>query len=101
PADEITAQVFQNAACDFRCWYCFVPFELLAANEARSAWVTASDLVSMFAALSDRPPVIDLTGGQPELVPEWIPSTMDKLESQGLEKDVYLWSDDNLSTDYF
>src|SRR5690349_12409002 len=28
-ADEIRAQAFQNAACNWRCWYCFVPFNLL------------------------------------------------------------------------
>lgn len=101
PADSITAQVFQNAACDWRCWYCFVPFELLSANESRSAWVTADELVSMFAALPDRPPMIDITGGQPELVPEWLVWTMEALEEHGLTEEVYLWSDDNLSNDYF
>src|SRR5919112_262013 len=26
PDDHADAQVFQNAACNWRCWYCFVPF---------------------------------------------------------------------------
>ncbi len=30
--DQLRAQVFQNAVCNWRCWYCFVPFNLLAAN---------------------------------------------------------------------
>lgn len=101
PSDVLVAQAFQNAACNWRCWYCFVPFNLLAADETRSAWVTAQGLVSMFADLPDRPSVIDLTGGQPDLVPEWVPWTMSALEDQGLESQVYLWSDDNLSNDYF
>jgi hypothetical protein len=29
----IRAQVFQNAVCNWRCWYCFVPFNLLNANK--------------------------------------------------------------------
>src|SRR6476620_9616184 len=28
----MAAQVFQNAACAWRCWYCFVPYDLLSAN---------------------------------------------------------------------
>jgi uncharacterized Fe-S cluster-containing radical SAM superfamily protein len=100
PTDILEAQVFQNAACNWRCWYCFVPFSLLAADESRSAWFTAEKLVSMYAKLPDRPRIIDLTGGQPDLVPEWIPWTMQALRSQGLADEVYLWSDDNLSNDF-
>jgi hypothetical protein len=55
----------------------------------------------MYAALPERPPMIDLTGGQPDLAPEWVPWTMDALRAQRLEDSVYLWSDDNLSNDYF
>src|SRR5687767_6400856 len=29
PTDMIQAQAFQNAACNWRCWYCYVPFNLL------------------------------------------------------------------------
>src|SRR4051812_13647853 len=36
PANVLRAQVFQNAACNWRCWYCFVPFDLLAANHKHS-----------------------------------------------------------------
>jgi uncharacterized Fe-S cluster-containing radical SAM superfamily protein len=101
PGTELRAQVFQNAACNWRCWYCFVPFNLLDANEGRGAWVTARDLVARYAAVPDRPPMIDLTGGQPDLVPEWLPWMMDAIQDEGLDKSVYLWSDDNLSNDYF
>lgn len=100
-ADKIEAQVFQNAACNWRCWYCYVPFNMLSANERRGSWVTASDLVSRYLALASRPPMIDLTGGQPDLVPEWVPWMMDALDEAGATGDVYLWSDDNLSNDYY
>lgn len=95
------AQVFQNAACNWRCWYCFVPFNMLTASEQRASWLTADELVELYLAEVDRPPMIDLTGGQPELVPEWVVWTMRSLRERGLEETVYLWSDDNLSTDYF
>ena len=35
----IEAQAFQNAACNWRCWYCYVPFELLAAKEEHADWL--------------------------------------------------------------
>lgn len=99
--DGIEAQVFQNAACNWRCWYCFVPFSLLSANEARSRWVTSDQLVEMYANLQNRPLMIDCSGGQPDLVPEWVPWMMKSLIDKGLAESTYLWSDDNLSNDYF
>src|SRR5438067_1016454 len=46
-ADEIRAQVFQSAACNWRCWYCFVPFKLLSANRAHSAFLGAPELLDL------------------------------------------------------
>lgn len=100
-AEILRAQVFQNASCNWRCWYCFVDFKLLSADPEQSEWVTADDLVGRYLAEPDRPAVIDLTGGQPDLVPEWVPWTMQSLTDRGLADEVYLWSDDNLSNDYF
>jgi uncharacterized Fe-S cluster-containing radical SAM superfamily protein len=99
--DQITAQVFQNAACNWRCWYCYVPFSLLSADEKRSAWLSASELIDLYLGESEKPPMIDLSGGQPDLVPEWVPWIMAELKSRNLQNEVYLWSDDNLSNDYF
>lgn len=45
--------------------------------------------------------MIDLSGGQPDLAPEWVPWMMRALSDAGLSDSVYLWSDDNLSNDYF
>lgn len=100
-AAELRTQVFQNAACNWRCWYCFVDFALLSADPRRGAWLSADELVDLYLAEPDRPPVIDLTGGQPDLVPEWVPWMMGALRDRGLDGMVYLWSDDNLSSDYF
>ncbi|MGG6297895.1 hypothetical protein ACQ4M4_26170 [Leptolyngbya sp. AN02str] len=97
----IRAQVFQSAACNWRCWYCFVPFELLSANRKYSEWMSPSQLIDLYLDQPDPPSMIDLTGGQPDLVPEWVPWMMAELKERGLEHQVYLWSDDNLSNDYF
>ena len=73
PPETIRALVYQNAVCNWRCWYCFVPFNLLAGHASRSRWVTAQQLIELYRALpdEDRPRIIDLSGGQPDLVPEW------------------------------
>lgn len=97
----LRAQVFQNAGCNWRCWYCFVPFDRLAGDPSTSRWMTAGELVESYLAEPDRPHVIDLTGGQPDLVPEWTLWMISALEERGLNRSVYLWSDDNLSTDLF
>jgi uncharacterized Fe-S cluster-containing radical SAM superfamily protein len=98
--DIARAQVFQNAACAWRCWYCYVPYELLGGHQRSAEWKTADELVGLFKAQPDRPHILDLSGGSPDLTPEWVIWTMDALESAGLADSVYLWSDDNLSTDY-
>ncbi|PRY40500.1 hypothetical protein CLV43_106236 [Umezawaea tangerina] len=54
----------------------------------------------MYLALEERPVVLDLSGGQPDLVPEWVVWTMRALIDRGAQDDVFLWSDDNLSNDY-
>lgn len=101
PSEAERAQVFQNSACNWRCWYCYVPFSLLSASEGKSRWVTADELVRLYLAVGDRPLIIDLSGGQPDLTPEWVPWMMGALEAAGISNEVYLWSDDNLSNDYF
>jgi hypothetical protein len=99
PANLVEAQVFQNAACAWRCWYCYVPFNLLSGDERRAEWTTADDLVRRYAALDARPHILDLSGGSPDLTPEWIPWTIEALDRAGIAQTTFLWSDDNLSTD--
>jgi uncharacterized Fe-S cluster-containing radical SAM superfamily protein len=101
PVETLEAQAFQNAVCNWRCWYCYVPFQLLSANLAKSSWLSASDLIELYLQEDIRPKVIDLTGGQPDLVPEWVPWMMEELRDRGIDSETYLWSDDNLGNDYF
>jgi uncharacterized Fe-S cluster-containing radical SAM superfamily protein len=100
PPDKMNALVFQNAACAWRCWYCFVPEELLRADRGHSSWFSADDLVALYTAIPDRPVILDLSGGSPDLVPEWTPWMMRSLQKAGLSDQTYLWTDDNLSTTY-
>lgn len=99
--DMIRAQVFQNAVCNWRCWYCFVDFKLLSGNRQFSEYLSCETLLDYYQEQENPPLMIDLTGGQPDLTPEWIPWMMDALIKRGLDQKIYLWSDDNLSNDYF
>lgn len=99
--DMIEAEVFQIASCNVRCWYCFVPDDLKKASEYSSKWFSASDMIDLFQRDCEGIHVLDLSGGNPELVPEWIYHVMLELEKRKLHEDVYLWSDDTLTTDYF
>ncbi len=101
PPAMLPAQVFQNAVCNWRCWYCFVDFELLSGRQDRSSMLSARELVGLYLAEPARPAMIDLSGGQPDLVPEWVPWMIAALTTTGIADRVFLWSDDNLSNDYF
>jgi uncharacterized Fe-S cluster-containing radical SAM superfamily protein len=94
------AQVFQNAICSWRCWYCFVDYSLLSGDLTKSDFKTCAELVDLYAAEEVLAPVIDLSGGQPDLVPEWALWFADEITRRSMETSVYLWSDDNLSNDY-
>jgi uncharacterized Fe-S cluster-containing radical SAM superfamily protein len=93
------AQVFQLSGCSYRCWYCYVPYRMLSGNESVSEWLSPEEMIDRYLAEIDRPQIIDLSGGSPDLVPEWIAWTMDAIQSRNLSQSVYLWSDDNLSSD--
>lgn len=101
PSEELRMQVFQNAACNWRCWYCFVDFDRLSALPELSAFFTADELLDAYLDEPDRPDAIDLSGGQPDLVPEWILWMIEAIERRSLTDKMFLWSDDNLSNRYF
>jgi hypothetical protein len=82
----INAQVFQNAACNWRCWYCYVPYSLLAANERLGAWLRVDQLIDLYLSEAERPLIIDCSGGQPDLAPEWVPWMMAELCNRGIDQ---------------
>lgn len=96
----LLSQVFQLAACDFRCWYCFVDFSLLSADPKFSEMVSPKHLLQMMLDEQVKSQVVDLSGGQPELVPEYVLWFLQARAELGLEKSHFIWADDNLSTDY-
>lgn len=101
PMFPLRTQVFQLAACNWRCWYCYVDDDRLSADTDVAEFLSCDQLVDMFAQEPDRPDVVDLSGGQPDLAPEWNLWMMQALERRGLRGQVFLWTDDNLSNRYF
>lgn len=99
--DTIETQVFQLAACNVHCWYCFVPDSLKCADLKLSKWFTAEEMVHSYLREAPNIRVMDLSGGNPELAPEWILDSMKTLERLGKTDYIYLWSDDTLTTDFF
>jgi uncharacterized Fe-S cluster-containing radical SAM superfamily protein len=100
PDTTIRAQVFQSSICNWRCWYCFVDYNLLSGNSKYAAFFTCDEMIDLYLAEDNPPPMFDLTGGQPDLTPEWVPWMMESLINKNLSEKVFLWSDDNLSNDY-
>ncbi len=98
--DAMATQIFRDGICNYRCWYCFVDFRYLTGNPQYGSFVTPDRMVEMYQNQSDRPSILYLTGGQPDLLPEWPLWTMKALEKRGLDSSTYLWQDDNLSSDF-
>lgn len=98
PSDSLVAQVFQSSGCNWNCWYCYVPVE--DRTSTGGDLISVTTMVDLFLNEPNRPLMIDLTGGQPDLTPEWTVWFMEELVNRHID-DVFLWSDDNLSTDFF
>lgn len=90
-------QVFQLAGCSWRCWYCYVDDYLLVAQPDAGTYMDAASLIDLYLNQPDPPLVIDLSGGEPELVPEWCFWVLKEIDSRGLRGKVFVWLDDNLS----
>src|SRR6476660_8205378 len=56
-AETLNAQVFQNAVCNWRCWYCFVDFDLLSANKRHADLMTPGDLLDLYLDDPEPPPM--------------------------------------------
>jgi len=97
----MTSQIFQLVTCNWRYWYCYVDYNLLAAKKNCSTWVTTDDLLDLYLQENNCPMIIDLMGGQPDLTPEWIVWMMKTVEKCNFEDNAYLWSDNNLNNNYF
>lgn len=94
----IEVEVFQLSVCNFNCWYCFVDKKLREGNKEFSSFVSPRELLIM-CNRDNVPNVISLSGGQPDIVPEYQLYFLRDREYLELDNKYFLWSDDNLSSD--
>lgn len=93
----------QVAACTpFDCWHCYLDEELKRGKLC--TFVTAAQLVDSFiqqrerdrqAGLEDN--VLRITGGEPFLLPDLILDCLSEIKGRGLDKEVFIWTETNLS----
>lgn len=100
-SDTSRTQLFQIAACNLRCWYCFVDRDLLDCAPERSRLVSPTDMVEQFMQTERPPKVVVLSGGNPGLAPEWALWTLRAMKNAGIADRVFLWSDDNLTVSLY
>lgn len=100
PTDStVRSQVFQLAGCNWRCWYCYVDDVLLEGKASSGSYLSAAEMVEAYLLLPNRPLAIDLSGGQPDLIPEWTLWVLEEIDRRGLRGSVLVWQDDNLSSE--
>ncbi|MDP2301912.1 MAG: hypothetical protein Q8N03_05765 [Ignavibacteria bacterium] len=98
--DLLEVQLFQNSICSWRCWYCFVDEKLLNGDKRYARYMSVNELIQLYLHEKDSPKVIDISGGQPDLIPEWTLHFLKNLQELRKKKQIYIWSDDNLSNEY-
>jgi uncharacterized Fe-S cluster-containing radical SAM superfamily protein len=96
----ISAQV---ALCDFYCWHCYVPDELLRGGK-KTNYTSPKELMDRFVSVrgditkdSYGSNVLRISGGEPFLAPDLILECLEYLRDKGLDKEIFVWSETNLS----
>ena len=92
--------------CPNRCWHCYLPKELFTmSTDARDRWKYCSGEEIVRSFLDQRQAdhrndkksnVLRITGGEPFLLPELIYECLKVLKKEGLEEEVFLWTETNL-----
>lgn len=94
--------IVQVGICNFRCWYCYVDYKFLSGQVTLP--VNADDLVSSFLDIRKKfvnqlypLNVLRISGGEPLLVPDLTLSCLKIIQKMGLEKEVSIKTETNLS----
>lgn len=90
-------QVFHLLGCSWRCWYCYVENKLLSGESKYGQWMTCDELLQLYFEQRDPPDIIDLSGGQPDLVPEWAVWMIEAIKKNGVGNKIHIRSENNLS----
>lgn len=98
--DKLDVQMLEVAKCNLHCWWCYLPDEIRRINDKYMEWFSPKELVDLILRDNKDCKSIYLSGGNPELVPEFVYEFMKELEERKISNDILLWSDDVLTTDY-
>lgn len=98
--DSLPVQTFQLSVCDYRCWYCYVDEPMLSGSQKHAKFISMDELFDVFLAEAPKVNTISLSGGQPDIVPEYSLWFVDTRSKRGRIDDFFIWIDDNLSTDF-
>jgi|GEM_PF-2843133 len=104
--DYNDAFVFQLAACNYCCPFCYVDDRNLNPRGKQVGWFSAKEIIEAFVEYRDKLPMnrIRISGGEPGLVPELWLEVLDQLaiksiSDRSLQK-VFVYADTNLSGYY-
>ena len=100
-AGSYTSQVFQVAMCDLHCWYCFVDKSNRNGSNMSSKYLSANELLDLCIDNGEYPKNIDISGGSPDLVPEFVLWILEAVEQRGLKGKISIWVDSNLNSKYY
>lgn len=96
-----SSQVFQVAVCDLHCWYCFVDKSNRSGASVTSRYMSPAELLDLCCEDGKYPDNIDISGGSPDLVPEFTIWMLEEIEKRGLKGKISVWVDSNLNGEYY
>lgn len=94
--------IVQIGICNFRCWYCYVDYELLSGRKV--LYLTADAIVSQFLEQRQHAKsegkewnVLRISGGEPFLAPDLILDCLRIIKQLHLDRDICIKTETNLS----
>jgi len=111
PEECNAAFLGQINGCNLKCWYCYVDDKAKGANQKHGKFFSTEEYLIQFLietrknqnALNQdlKLNILRISGGEVFIVPEIIIWMIESVEKFGLENNIYLWVDCNLSTENF
>lgn len=100
-SSNYSSQVFQVGGCPLRCRYCFVDSKNLNGTNPNSRFFLPADIVQMFLTVWPDIRNLDISGGSPDLCPEFVFELLREIELSGLYGKITVWVESNLDMLYY
>lgn len=99
--NQFQSQVFQIGVCPLRCRYCFVDKENLDGTNPYSKFLKPIEVLQMFLESWPNVRNLDLSGGSPDLCPEFLFELLTEIERANLKGKMTIWVESNLDINYY